>query len=274
MDWKTFHHPDWSLPVVKRRVTEQWIDLMKDVGEVLATNGRSLAWNKTYPSQTAYRAAMSRLRKAGLVATHHDDGRLPSLKLTPEGLGRLPIYHTPEKFWDVKWNGIWYMLVFDVPEKERHYRDTLRGFLKRLRMGCLQRSVWVTPHDIRPEYDDLQQAANVHAISYLLESRTVLHQETSEIVENAWDFSHLKELHERYLEVYRENLALTSQSNHGEPALMALLLQEAEAYVQCMRPDPLLPNELLPANYLGKKVYKLHQQVRSSIASALLADYT
>jgi phenylacetic acid degradation operon negative regulatory protein len=271
MDWKGFHHPDWSLPVLKRRISEEWVDFMKDVGLVLATNGRSLAWNTSYPSQTAYRSAMSRLRKAGLVAIHHDDGKLPTLRLTPEGHDRLPPYHAPERLWDTSWNGIWYMLIFDVPEKERHYRDTLRGFLKRLRMGCLQKSVWVTPRDIRPDYDDLEQAANVHAISYLLESKTVLHREAAEIVESSWDFDHLQELHERYLSVYRENLGLLSVAGRNEADLIKLLRQEAEAYVQCMRPDPLLPNELLPKSYLGKKVYKLHKQVRDSIADALLA---
>lgn len=138
-------------------------------------------------------------------------------------------------------------------------------------MGCLQKSVWVTPRDIRPDYDDLEQAANVHAVSYLLESRTVLQRETSEIVENSWDFNHLQELHERYLLVYRENLGLLAATSLDEAALVKLLRQEAEAYVQCMRPDPLLPSELLPKTYLGKKVFNLHKQVRESIASALLS---
>ena len=76
MDWETFHHPDWSLPVVKRRLSEEWIDLLSGVGDVLASNGRSLAWNKTYPSQAAYYSVMSRLRKVGLVVRHDDEGNL------------------------------------------------------------------------------------------------------------------------------------------------------------------------------------------------------
>ena len=153
---------------------------------------------------------------------------------------------------------------------ERHYRDTLRGFLKQLRMGCLQRSVWVTPRDIRPAYDDLEQAANVYAISYLLETRTVLHRETSEIVESAWNFDHLQELHERYLLVFGENLHLLDELNYDEDALMTLLYAEAEAYIQCMRTDPLLPDDLLPQGYQGKNVFKLHQRIRKIIARSLL----
>ena len=188
MNWEKFHHHDWSLPVVKRRISEEWIDFMSDVGDLLASNGRSLDWNSSYPSQAAYRSAMSRLRKKGLLARADRTGKLPHLHLTEAGKNHLPAYHRPDKLWNTRWDGIWYVIIFDVPEKERQYRDTLRRFLKQLHMGCLQKSVWVTPHDIRPEYDDLEQAANVQAISYLLESRTVLHRETSDIVENSWNF--------------------------------------------------------------------------------------
>ena len=206
MSWETFHHPDWSLPVVRRRASEQWMDLLDGVGEVLATNGRSLLWNTTYPNQRAYNNAMYRLRNAGLIIRSGKQGRLPLLKLTEQGRDCLPVYHRPEKLWDTPWNGIWYVLVFDVPETERHYRDTLRGFLKKMHMGCLQKSVWITPRDIRPEYDDLETAARVHAVSYLLESRTVLHRETAEMVRDAWGFEWLEELHRRYLSVFGENL--------------------------------------------------------------------
>lgn len=269
MDWEKFHHPDWSLPVVKRRLSEEWIDLLSGVGDVLASNGRSLAWNKTYPSPAAYYSAMSRLRKVGLVVRHDDGGNLPHLKLTPLGRARLPAYHRPGKFWDSRWNGIWYTLIFDVPETERHYRDTLRGFLKRMHMGCLQKSVWITPRDIRPEYADLERAASVNTVSYLLESRTVLQQETQELVLDAWDFAKLHELQSRYIAVYSNNLQQLKKEAFDEDALMSLLYQEAEAYIQCMRPDPLLPAELLPQEYLGRKVFALHNTLRQSIACAL-----
>lgn len=270
MNWKAFHHPDWSLPVVKRRLSEEWIDLMSDVGATLATSGRSLLWNKTYPSQTAFYAAMSRLRKAGLAVRADETGKLPHLRLTPLGHDRLPVYHRPEVLWDSRWNGIWYVLIFDVPEKERGYRDTLRRYLKQLRMGCLQKSVWVTPRDIRPDYDDLETAAHVHAVSYLLESRTVLHRETSEIVENSWDFQKLQTLHERYLLVYQQNLEHLHTETFTEESIIELLYAEAEAFIQCMHSDPLLPNELLPQGYLGKNVYKLHKEIRATIADHLI----
>ncbi len=274
MNWKSFHHPDWSLPVVRRKASEEWLDILSGVVDTMATQGRSVFWGHTYPNETAYYNSMARLKKAGLVVRSDHDGKLPHLKLTEAGQNKLPVYHRPEKRWNTRWNGIWYTLIFDVPETERHYRDTLRGFLKRMHMGCLQKSVWITPRDIRPEYDDLERAASVNAVSYLLESRTVLHQETQELVLDAWDFDKLHELQSRYLAVYSNNLQRLKEEASDEEALMALLYQEAEAYIQCMRPDPLLPAELLPKEYLGRKVFDLHNTLRQSIACALSEPYT
>ncbi len=268
MNWKPFHHPDLSLPVVRRRASEEWLDILGGIGEILMTRGRSISWSKTFPTSTAYRSAMSRLQKKGLII--RTDGRddLPRLILTEAGKSSRPDYHCPDKFWNKRWNGIWYMLIFDVPEKERHYRDTLRKFLKQLRMGCLQKSVWITPQDIRPEYDDLEKAASIHAVAYLLESRTVLHEDQEEMVCNAWNFQKLNELHQRYIDVFTENLHSIAQApSSGE--LMKLLYQESEAYIQAMIGDPLLPGKLHPHNYLGTQVWELHNRLRTAIAYAL-----
>jgi phenylacetic acid degradation operon negative regulatory protein len=268
MNWKPFHHPDLSLPVVRRRASEEWIDILAGVGEILLTRGRCVEWNKTYPTSTAYRSAMARLQKKGLIIRTTGHENLPRLILTEAGKRTRADYHDPDRFWSKRWNGIWYMLIFDVPEKERHYRDTLRKFLKQLRMGCLQRSVWITPQDIRPEYDDLEKTASIHAVAYLLESRTVLNEDQEEMVRNAWDFQKLNELHRRYIDIFTENLHAIPHTP-SEDALMELLYLESEAYIQSMACDPLLPRRLHPSDYLGPQVWDLHNQLRTAIAYAL-----
>lgn len=246
---------------------------MKDIGDLIRTQGKSADWDYSFPSQTAYRMAMSRLRKSGLAVSIPDSRTgLPVLSLTDEAFSRLPDYYWPETFWNSKWNGIWYTLIFDVPESERKYRDTLRTFLKNQRMGCLQKSVWVTAQDIRPMYDDLKKTANVHAIAYLLESKTVLHRDTKDIVTSAWNFDRLELLHERYLTVYTENLALLNLLQPDRKSLYQLLRAESEAYIHCMQSDPLLPKELHPENYQGRNVFKLHQRLRTRIGEALLMN--
>lgn len=47
-----------------------------------------------------------------------------------------------------KWDGNWTLVLFDIPEQHRSYRDYLRKFLKKLGFVQWQRSVWVTINDV------------------------------------------------------------------------------------------------------------------------------
>ena len=55
------------------------------------------------------------------------------------------LLYKPKK---LKWDGYWRMIIFDVPEKKRRYRDYLRQMLKTLGFKELQKSTWVTPYPI------------------------------------------------------------------------------------------------------------------------------
>lgn len=269
MNWKPFHHPNLCLPIIRRRTSEEFLDIVAGVGEIILTRGRSAIWSRTYPAPAAYRNALCRLQRQGLLIHADPRADLPRLILTETAKQKRPDCQQPEYFWNTKWNGIWYTLIFDVPEKERSYRDTLRRLLQRWRLGCLQKSVWITPRDIRPQYDDLEKSAAIGTVAYLLESRTVLHLDQQEMVQNAWDFSRLHELHSHYLDVFKDNLNLLNQEAFTKEDLMELLYQESEAYMQAMRKDPLLPSTLLPKDYLGKDVWKLRNLLRSTLADLL-----
>jgi len=50
-----------------------------------------------------------------------------------------------------KWDGKWRMVAFDIPEKYKQGRDSLRGKLKQVGFRELQKSVLVTPYDCKEE---------------------------------------------------------------------------------------------------------------------------
>jgi len=45
-----------------------------------------------------------------------------------------------------RWDGKWRMVIFDIPEKDRLFRDVLRSHLRELKFFKLQHSVFVSPH--------------------------------------------------------------------------------------------------------------------------------
>lgn len=54
-----------------------------------------------------------------------------------------------------RWDGKWRMAIFDVPERIRGRRDSLRRELASLGFHQLQKSAWVTPYPLPMEFFEL-----------------------------------------------------------------------------------------------------------------------
>lgn len=269
MNWRSFHHPDWCLPVVRRRLAEEFLETLELTAKILMTRGRYLAWGHSYPNRRAYFMATHRLRKQGLIAYRRRGGKEPALYLTAKGEERLSDVSRPQRFWDMPWKGIWYVLVYDVPESNRSYRNSLRGFLKRMRMGYLQGSVWVSARDIRAEFSDLAEAAAASDYAFLFEARTVLGLRPEVVVRSSWDMDLLRKSQEWFCEVCEENLHRVASGQCAGPALGGLAREAMAGYEAVMERDPLLPRALWPSGYAGEQAYRLHRRLQSEIAKRL-----
>lgn len=132
-------------------------------------------------------------------------------------------------------------------------------------MGCLHGSVWITPDDIRPDYDDLVKAAAVDEYSFLFASRTVLGRGSSEMVESAWHVRRLIEQQNWFCRVCEENLKRLRRSNPTMDFLAELGRESLGAYLGLMQCDPLLPLVLYPQDYQGPNVFGLHKTAQAEI---------
>lgn len=236
------------------------------MGQLIASRGWVIIDGLHLPSRDAAYAAKYRLKKKGLVVeSRHGPGSLPVLKLTSSGSERVSLHLQPYRRWKAKWNKRWYMLIYDVPEEDRSYREKLRLFLKKNKMGNLQRSVWVTPFDIRPLYHDLLEASEAGKVSYLFEAQTVLGLPTEEIVTQAWNFERLIELQQDFCTACRKNLHVLEQRKDHHESLFTFAYDAFSTYRYIMDQDPLLPRKLWPAGYLGEEVYTLHRVIQEAV---------
>jgi len=264
-----FHHPDISLPVIRHQIGNGFLYLLEVFGTAMLTRGRSLAWKSLFPSETAYRSAKYRLRKNGLIVETESPNGKPMLSLTEKGNSHISKPKNPHGHWDRKWNGIWYVLIYDVPEADRVYRDTLRNFLQKMRMGCLQRSTWITPHDIRSQYHDLAQAADIERYAILFESKTVLKKKPAEIIESAWDFDSLIRSQIHFIRACENNAGIVSEGNMPSEEIIEMAQAQLLAYLGIMESDPLLPRSLWPDGYRGPELIKAHKHLLSAMLQAL-----
>lgn len=109
-------------------------------------------YKKTNLSNTFYR-----LRKAGCIRFQKRNHQI-YISLTAEGkekAGWLQIdalkIKRPRK-WDRKWR----IVIFDIAQLKKIYRELFRGKLKELGFVPLQKSVWIHPFDCRDEIELLK----------------------------------------------------------------------------------------------------------------------
>lgn len=75
----------------------------------------------------------------------------------------------PHKSWD----GLWRIVIFDVPEYQRTIRDLLRHSLRRLQFYELQKSVFVYPHDCFKEMRQLAAIYEAENFMHLITAKTI-----------------------------------------------------------------------------------------------------
>ena len=106
--------------------------------------------------------SFSRLEKSGLVTRKTLKGD-DFYSLTPLGTRKarqcqLKVTKiTPTK----KWDGLWYLVMFDVPEEKKMARRAVNFALKKL--GCVQyqKSVFITPYPCKKEIDFVGDAFDI-----------------------------------------------------------------------------------------------------------------
>ncbi|MDI6883483.1 MAG: PaaX family transcriptional regulator C-terminal domain-containing protein [Patescibacteria group bacterium] len=170
-----------------------------------------------------------------------------NLKLTKEGERKLkqifPSYKKPSK-----WDGKWYLVIFDIPEYLKYKRDLLRERLKQLGFGRLQQSVWFSPYNYLEVI--LEVVEKYHLKPYVIVSITdKLGLESSrELAERVWK---LRQINQRYKEFIKKYLPMPGIPKFDLKINILSILKD----------DPQLPKELLPLDWKGGEAYKLYRKL-------------
>ncbi|PIP22492.1 MAG: hypothetical protein COX38_00255 [Candidatus Nealsonbacteria bacterium CG23_combo_of_CG06-09_8_20_14_all_39_25] len=109
-----------------------------------------------YPRKRVYDTFYN-LKKQGLIETQKRNNQI-FISLSKKGtqkagwlqIDKLKIKR-PQR-WDRKWR----IVIFDIAELKKLYREAFRGKLKELGFRPLQKSVWIHPFDCRAEVDLLK----------------------------------------------------------------------------------------------------------------------
>ena len=107
---------------------------------------------KNWREKERIRSAINRLENKKYVKVYKKNG-VDVVEITENGRKEVLKYKVDEiKIKEQKrWDGIWRVIMFDIPESKKIARDGLT--LKLIKMGCapIQKSVFITPYECEKE---------------------------------------------------------------------------------------------------------------------------
>lgn len=91
----------------------------------------------------------------GIVLTLSDEGRKIFGRVKPER------------------DGVWKLVIFDIPEKQKKVRGVLRAKLKQLHFKKWQNSIWVSPYALDREIEDELNQLAKHYFVRLIKTQDI-----------------------------------------------------------------------------------------------------
>ena len=170
-----------------------------------------------------------------------------NLELTEEGQKRLKGLF-PEFSKIPSWDGNWYLVNFDIPERLRQKRDIFRENLILLGFGKLQNSVWISPYNFLGDVEKIIKELNLSPYVILAISDKVGRIESKILAEKIWKVSEIQK-------DYREFISQFGEKENPSP------LEVFFKYHSILRKDPRLPKELLPEDWAGEEAYRLYSKI-------------
>lgn len=120
------------------------------------------------------RATIKRLERQEFVSWAEKDGEV-RLTLTDKGKKRVLQYNIDDLKVDdtKKWDGVWRVVVFDIPEGKRLARNLFREKLRQMGLTPLQRSVFICRFPCKDEIDFLTHAFEIHPFVHYIVAKEI-----------------------------------------------------------------------------------------------------
>jgi phenylacetic acid degradation operon negative regulatory protein len=200
------------------------------------------------------RQALARTAAEGWLTSAREGRRVrwslspPGRRLLTEGAERIYSFSAALS----GWSGEWLLILVSVPETQRALRHRLRTRLTWAGFGSPAPGVWISPHpDREAECAAVLRELGLGPAAMSFRSRFGGIGEPCALVGQAWDVDEIGAHYERFIEAFG---GLTPAP--GDPMLLAQtrLVHEWRRFPFL---DPRLPEELLPAPWIGTRAAAL-----------------
>ncbi|MFE5732445.1 PaaX family transcriptional regulator C-terminal domain-containing protein [Streptomyces sp. NPDC056528] len=159
------------------------------------------------------------------------------------------------------WDGTWHLFAFAVPESRRTARDTLREHLLHLGAASIQNGLYVAANPVTEVVEAHARHLGVIDTLTCLTTTDLRIGDTDEpraLAAALWPLTEIARKHDHLAAFTEGCLARLTE----EPALsgaerLTMAVELAAHFTTAMKPDPLLPPELLPRPWSGARARSL-----------------
>ena len=125
-----------------------------------------------HSEQTKLLRAVRYAKKQGWL-TIKEDAKGVRVALTASGKVKWRKVELEQPLYVKQWDGIWRVVLFDIPVEKRASAEAFRAALKKLGFLQLQRSVWVVPYPCSTEIAALRQIYELKPYVRMLEAKAI-----------------------------------------------------------------------------------------------------
>lgn len=183
-----------------------------------------------------------------------------SYELTEDGYTAISLTFPTFRFLRSKWDGIFRILSYEIPEKKRELRDKLRREVASWGLGPWHRSFWITPHPIIPSLRKLVSDREEEVYIQAFESTHVFGDQEV-LIEKVWS---KKTLESKYRTLFKSWHGVLSKDQDKTEKMK----QVVSEYVEILKTDPGLPKQLVGENWIGFEAVQLFREIRDILLSA------
>ena len=201
------------------------------------------------------RGALGRLEREKWVRKERKNGTI-FYELSARGQQEIDRTLSFLRTHEVSWDGVWRLVMFDIPEKERDLRDKFRRGLMGLNLKNLQGSVWVSSKDVRKEVKQLAEEVGVSSERLNIFTARA---ENDRNVAASWDLTALNKDYKQF--VKRVGTLLANKRTPQSYEVKKIIFD----YALIRRHDPNLPESLLPVDWAEGEAHDAYQRLRRVI---------
>ena len=248
---------DYVIPRERRAWTGGLIDLLRVLGV----------------SERAARSTLSRMKCKGWLESTKD-GRRSAYHLTPKG--RALLEEGSRRLFDPRpkdWDGNWHIVIYSLPQDQRSLRRELRTRLSWLGYGMLLPGIMVSATARSAQVRALLRELRAEPYVYFFTGSHLERLGDREIVARCWDLVDINRRYARFIRQHEGDLKLMRGLHRQGDGLrpesgFVHRFWVTYEYSSFPRLDPNLPDELIPAGWLGDSAAELLAEYRGLTRAA------